>query len=78
MDVTEYFCKVGSISHLDERKTANDGAIKYDVVYKEIVNFDRNYNGLLDMFKSYINQRTIKSSQEYTSIYIYIYIYIYI
>ena len=60
MDVTECFCKIGSVIYPDDILTIKYGAINYIVAYKEIVNFNRNYNGLLDSINPYINHKTFK------------------
>ena len=40
----------------------NYGANKYNEAFKEIVNFNKDYNGLPQNIKPYINHRTFKSS----------------
>ena len=62
MDDTKCFCKIGSVNYPEDRMTINYGCNNYNVTYKEIVNFNRNYNGLLDIIKPYINLRSFKSS----------------
>ena len=44
MDVTEYFCKSGSMNYPEERMTIKYRAKNYNVAYKEIEKFNRNYN----------------------------------
>ena len=62
MNVTDYFCKIGIVTYPDDRMTINYAAINYNVAYKEIVSFNRNYNGLLDSINPYINHKTFKIS----------------
>ena len=62
------FFKIVSVSYLDDKLTINYVANIYNVAYKEIMYFNRNYNGFLDSIKPNRNHRTFKSS------YIYIYI----
>ena len=62
MDKTECFCKIGSVAYPDYRLTNNYGTNSYNGAYKEVVNFIRNYNGLLDSIKPYVIHRTPKSS----------------
>ena len=59
---TECFCKIGSVTYPEDRMNINYGTNKKNVAYKEIVNVKRNYNGLLDSAKPYINYRTFKSN----------------
>ena len=40
----------------------NYGTNNYNDAFKEIINFNRDYNGLPHNFKPYINHRTFKSS----------------
>ena len=40
----------------------NYGTNNYNEAFKEIVNFNKDYNGLPHNIKPYINQRTFKSS----------------
>ena len=62
MNVAECFCEICSGSYPHNRMTINSGANIYNVAYKMVVNFNRNYNGLLDNVKTYINHRKLKSS----------------
>ena len=62
MDVTECFRKVGSVPYPDNKTINNYGADNYNVAYNEIVNFNRNYNRLLDSIQPYKTYRTFKSS----------------
>ena len=52
------FCKIGSVNPPEDRMNINYGANSYSFAYKEIVNFNRNYNGLLDS----IRHRKLKSN----------------
>ena len=65
MDVTEGYCKISSVSYPEDRMTNNYGTINYNKLYKETISFNRNYNGILDGFKPYINHRTLKILAEY-------------
>ena len=60
MDVTDCCCKIGSVSFPENWMTFNYDAIKYSVANKEIVDFKRNYNGLLDSIKPYVSHRKFK------------------
>ena len=62
MNVTERYCKIGSEFYLEDRMNINYGAQNYNEAFKEIVNFNKDYNGLHHNIKPYINHRTFKSS----------------
>ena len=62
MDVTEYYCKIGSEFYPEDRMNINYGASNYNEAFKEIVSFNKDYNGLPHNIKPYINHRTFKSS----------------
>ena len=64
MNVTECICKISSVSYSDHRRSIYYGADNFNVAHKEIVIFNRNYIGLLDSIKPYINPRTFKSNKE--------------
>ena len=61
MNVTECYCKIGSDIYPEDRMNNNYGANNYNEVFKEIVSFNKDYNGLPHNIKPYINHRTIKS-----------------
>ena len=62
MNVTECYCKIGSEFYPEERMNTNCGANNYNAAFKEIVSFNKDYNGLPHNIKPYINHRTFKSS----------------
>ena len=62
MNVTECFCKVGSEFYTEDRMTINYGTSNYNEAFKEIVSFNKDYNGLPHNIKPYINHRTFKSN----------------
>ena len=62
INVTECYCKIGSESYPEDRMNIKHGANNYNEAFKEIVSFNKNYNGLPHNIKPYINHRTIKSS----------------
>ena len=62
MNVTECYCKIGSEFYPDDRMNINYGTNNYNEAFKEIVTFNKDYNGLPHNIKSYINHRTFKSS----------------
>ena len=62
MNVTECYCKIGSEFYSEDRKNINYGTNNYTEAFKEIVSFNKNYNGLPHNLKPYINHRTFKSS----------------
>ena len=61
MNVTECFCKIGSEFYPEDRLNINYGTHNYNEAFKEIVNFNKDYNGLLYNIKPYTNHRTFKS-----------------
>ena len=61
VNVTEWFCKIGDF-YPEDRMNINYGSNIYNEVFKEIVNFNEDYNGLPHNIKPYINHRTFKSS----------------
>ena len=61
MNVTECYCKTGSEFYLEVRMNINYGTNNYNEAFKEIVSFNKDYNGLPHNIKSYINHRTFKS-----------------
>ena len=62
MNVTECYCKIGREFYPEDRMNINYGTHNYNESFKEIVNFNKDYNGLTHYIKPYINHRTIKSS----------------
>ena len=62
MNVTECYCKIGSEFYPEDRMNINYGSNNYNEVFKEIVNFNKDYNGLPHNIKPYINHRKFKSS----------------
>ena len=62
MNVTECYCKIGSEFYPEDRMNFNYGTNNYNEAFKEIVGFNKDYNGLPHNIKPYINHRTFKSS----------------
>ena len=62
MNVTECYCKIGSEFYPEDRININYGTNNYNEAFKEIVSFNKDYNGLPHNIKPYINHRTFKSS----------------
>ena len=62
MNVTECYCKIGSEFYPEDRMNINYGTNNYNEVFKEIVSFNKDYNGLPHNIKPYINHRTFKSN----------------
>ena len=62
MNVTECYCKIGSEFYPEDRMNINYGTNNYNEALKEIVSFNKDYNGLPYNIKRYINHRTFKSS----------------
>ena len=62
MNVTECYCKIGSEFYPEDRVNINSGSNNYNEAFKEIVSFNKHYNGLPHNIKPYINHRTFKSS----------------
>ena len=62
MNVTECYCKIGSEFYPEDRMNINYGTNNYNEAFKEIVSFNKDYNGLPHNIKPYINHRTFKSS----------------
>ena len=62
MNGTECYCKIGSEFYPEDRLNINYGTNNYNEAFKEIVYFDKDYNGLLHNIKPCINHRTFKSS----------------
>ena len=62
MNVTECYCKVGSEFYPDDGMNINHGANNKNEAFKEIFNFNKDYNGLPHNIKPYKNLRLFKSS----------------
>ena len=62
MNVTECFCKIGTEFYPEDRMNINYGTNNYSEALREIVNFNKDYNGLPHNKKPYINHRIFKSS----------------
>ena len=62
MNVTECYCKIGSEFYPEDRMNVNYGTKIYIEAFKEIVNFNKDCNGLPHNIKPYINHRTFKCS----------------
>ena len=62
MNVTEYYCKIGSEFYPEDRMNIICVTNNYNEAFKEIVNFNKHYNGLPNNIKPYINHRTFKSN----------------
>ena len=46
MNVTECYCKIGSVFYPEDRMNTNYGTNNYNGAFKEIVSFIKDYNGL--------------------------------
>ena len=62
MNKTERYCKIGSEFYPEDRLNINFGTNNYNEAFKEIVNFNKDYNVLPHNIKPYINNRTFKSN----------------
>ena len=62
MNVNECYCKIGSEFYPEDIMNIIYGTNNYIEAFKEIVNFNKDYNGLPHNIKPYINHRTFKSS----------------
>ena len=62
MNVTECYCKIGSEFYPEDRLNINYGTNIYNEASKEIVSFNKDYNGLPHNIKPYKNHKTFKSS----------------
>ena len=58
MNVTECYCRIGSEFHPKDRMNINYGTNNYNEAFKEIVSFNKGYNGLPHNIKPYINHRS--------------------
>ena len=52
MKVTESYCKIGSEFYPEDRLNINYGTNNYNEAFKEIVSFNKDYNGLPHNIKS--------------------------
>ena len=59
-NVTECYCKIRSEFYPEDTRNIRYGTNKYNKAFKEIVNFNKDYNGLPHNLKPYINHRTFK------------------
>ena len=62
MNVTECYCKIGSEFYPEDRINNNFGTNNVNEAFKEIVIFNKDYNGLPHNIKPYKNHRTFKSN----------------
>ena len=62
MNVTECYCKIGSEFYPEGRMNINYGTNNYNEAFKEIVSFNKYFNGLPHNIKPYLNHRIFKSS----------------
>ena len=62
MNVTGCYCQLGSEFYPEDRMNINYGSNNYNEAFKEIVSFNKDYNGLPPNIKPYINHRLLKSS----------------
>ena len=54
MNVTECYCKIGSEFYPEDRMNINYGTNNYNEAFKEIVSFNKDYNGLPHNIKPYM------------------------
>ena len=62
MDVKECYRKIGSEFYPEDGMNKNFSANNHNEAFKEIVNFNKDYNGLPHNIEPYINRRTFNSS----------------
>ena len=62
MNVTECYCKICREFYPEDRMNIDYGTNNYNEAFKEIVSFNKDYNGLPHNIKPYINHRTFKSN----------------
>ena len=65
MNVTKCYCKIDSEFYLEDRMNINYGINIYNEAFKEIVSFNKDFNGLPHIIKPYLNHRKIKVVIEY-------------
>ena len=63
MNVKECYCKIGIEFYPEDKMNNNYGNKNYIEAFKEIVNFNKDYQGLPHKIKTYISHRTFKSSR---------------
>ena len=61
LNVTGCYFKIGSEFYLEDRVNNKYGTNNYNEAFKEIVNFNKDYNRLPQNIKSCINHRTFES-----------------
>ena len=62
MKVTECYCKIGSEFYFEDRMNINYDTNNYNEAFKEIVSFNKDFNGLPHNIKPYKNHTTFKSN----------------
>ena len=62
MNVTECYCKICSEFYAEDKMNISYGTNNYNEALKDIVTFNKDYNGLPHNIKPYINHKTFKSS----------------
>ena len=62
INVTEFYCNVGSEFYPEDRVNNNYGTNNYNEAFREIVSFSKDYNGLPHNINPYTNHRTFQSS----------------
>ena len=62
MNVTECYGKIDNEFYPEDRMNINYGTNNYNEDFKEIVSFNKDYNGLPHNIKPYINHRTFKNN----------------
>ena len=62
MNVTECYGKIGKEFYPEDRMNINYCTHNYNEAFKEIVSFNKDYNGLPHNIKPYKNLRTFKSN----------------
>ena len=61
-NIAECYCSINSEFYPEDRMNINYGTNNYNEAFKEIVSFNKGYNGLPHNIKPYINHRTFKIS----------------
>ena len=62
MNITECCCEIGSEFYPEDGMIINYGTNNYNEAFKEIVIFNKNYNGFSHNIKLYINHRKFKTN----------------
>ena len=57
MNVNVCYCKTGSEFYPEDTMNINYGINNYNEAFREIDSFNKDYNGLPHIIKSYINHR---------------------